>query len=87
MSTDKKKNDIDTQAAVQALEYLLAEGYVSKRRLYKENFLRGIFFSVGSIIGATLVIAVLLWALSLFNQVPFIGDITRNVQDTINTSQ
>jgi len=87
MTNQKKNDDIDTKAAVQALEYLLAAGYVSKKKLYKENFVRGIFFSVGSIIGATLVIATLLWILSLFNQVPFIGNISQNVQNTLNTTQ
>lgn len=77
-------NKVDTKAAVQALEYLLAAGYVSKRRLYLENFLRGLFFSVGTIIGATLVISILLWGLSLFNDVPFIGDVVENVQMTID---
>lgn len=77
-------NKVDAKAAVQALEYLLAAGYVNKRRLYLENFLRGLFFSVGTIIGATLVISILLWGLSLFNDVPFIGDVVENVQMTID---
>ena len=78
------KESIDTKAAVQALEYLMATGYVNKKRLYMENFFRGIFFSVGSILGATIVITLLLWVLSLFGNVPFIGDIVRNTQSTIN---
>jgi hypothetical protein len=40
----EKKVDVDTKAAVQALEYLLTAGYVSKRRLYLANFMRGLFF-------------------------------------------
>lgn len=80
-----KQPNIDTKAAVQALEYLLAAGYVSKRKLYLENFLRGIFFSVGSILGATIVVGLLLWLLSLLSDVPFVGNIIENVQRTINT--
>lgn len=78
-----KKPDVDEKAAVQALEYLLAAGYVSKKRLYIENFIRGIFFSVGSILGATIVIALLLWILSLLDSVPFIGDIFESAEKTI----
>lgn len=84
MVKKQAKPDVDEKAAVQALEYLLAAGYVSKKRLYIENFVRGIFFSVGSIIGATLIVGLLLWILSLFNNVPFIGEIVRNAQNTIN---
>lgn len=84
MAKKQVKPEIDEKAAVQALEYLLAAGYVSKKRLYIENFVRGIFFSVGSILGATIIVGLLLWILSLFNNVPFIGEIVRNAQNTIN---
>ena len=87
MTKNSKVKSIDTEAAVQALEYLLAAGYVSRKRLYIENFLRGVFFSVGSILGATIVIALLLWVLSLFNNVPFVGDIARNIQHTVTESK
>ncbi len=79
--------NIDTKAAVQALEYLLAAGYVSRRRLYHENFMRGLFFGFGSVLGATVLIAFLLWILSLFSDIPFIGDIARAVRDSINAAQ
>ncbi len=84
MAKKQTPPNIDEKAAVQALEYLLAAGYVSKKRLYIENFVRGIFFSVGSVLGATIVIALLLWLLSLFSNLPFIGEIVRNAQDSIN---
>jgi hypothetical protein len=84
MAKKQTTPNIDEKAAVQALEYLLAAGYVSKKRLYIENFVRGIFFSVGSVLGATIVIGLLLWVLSLFSNVPFIGEIVRNAQQTIN---
>ena len=77
------KTDIDTKAAVQALEFLFAAGYVNKKRLYFENFMRGIFFSIGSVIGATVIIALLLWTLTLFNDIPFIGDITKSIQQSL----
>jgi hypothetical protein len=80
-----KQPTIDEKAAVQALEYLLAAGYVSKKRLYIENFLRGMFFSVGSILGAAVVVTILLWILSLFSNVPFLGEIARNIQNTVNS--
>lgn len=77
-----KKPDIDTQAAVQALEYLLVAGYVSKKRLYFENFMRGIFFSAGTIIGAAVVVTLILWILSFFDGLPFIREISEAVKNT-----
>jgi len=59
-ATKKNEIDIDTKAAAQALKVLLASGYVNKKKLYIENFVRGIFFSLGSVLGATVVVALLL---------------------------
>lgn len=82
-----EKNDIDTKAAVQALEYLLAAGYVSRKRLYVENFIRGIMFSVGSIIGATVVVGLIVWILSAFDTAPVIGHFIKSIQQSINSAK
>lgn len=81
---EKNSTNIDTKAAVQALEYLLAAGYVSRRRLYFENFVRGLFFSVGSIVGAAIVVTIILWLLSFFDSLPFIHNISQALKNTIN---
>ncbi len=83
-SKKSSEPDIDTKAASQALKILLASGYIDKKRLYIENFVRGIFFSLGSVLGATLVVALLLWVLSVFDTAPVIGHFIQSVQDSIN---
>ena len=85
MSKSKAKNlqNIDTKSAVMALEYLLAAGYVSKKRLYFENFMRGLFFSFGSIVGAAIVATILLWFLSFFDTLPFINDIAEAIRGSV----
>lgn len=80
-----KKPDIDTKVAAQALEYLLVAGYVSKKRLYTENFMRGIFFSLGTIVGAAVGVTVILWILSFFDGLPFINDISQAVENTVES--
>ncbi len=72
--------------AAKALEVLFASSYIDKKKLYWENFVRGITFSIGGIIGATVGIALILWVLSIFNEIPFIGEISKTVQETINLS-
>lgn len=84
---NEKKVNVDTKAAVQTLEYLLAAGYVSRRRLYIENFMRGIFFGLGSVLGATVLIGVVIWILSFFSNIPFVGDIVVAIRDSINSAQ
>lgn len=70
-----------------ALEILFATDYIDKHKLYLNNFIRGMFFSAGGVVGATVVIAILLWILSLFNNVPLIGPLFENTRDTIQQSQ
>lgn len=70
--------------AAKALEVLFASSYIDKKKLYWENFVRGITFSIGGIIGATVGIALILWVLSIFNEIPFIGEISKTLQETIN---
>lgn len=70
-----------------ALEALFAEGYIDRKKLYWENFIRGIVFSAGTVIGATIVVAILIWFLSLFDSVPLIGPFFENTRETIQNSE
>jgi hypothetical protein len=83
----KKRTDKDGVVAAEALEALFASGYVSKKKLYWENFVRGIFFSIGSVLGATIVIAALLWLLSLFGEIPILGRFTETIETTIQNNR
>jgi hypothetical protein len=88
----KKKEEKDTlkrnhDDIAKALEILFATDYIDKKKLYLSNFIRGMLFSAGGIIGATLVIAILLWILSLFDSVPLVGPLFENTRDTIQQNQ
>ncbi len=54
-----------------------------RKGLFRTAFLKGIFTGVGSVIGATIVIALLAWTLTLLGHIPFVGPITDNVRGTI----
>ena len=82
--SNKKSEDFNPKEAARALEVLLAAGYDDKKKLYIANFIRGIFFSLGSVLGTTLVVALLLWVLSVFDTAPVIGHFIQSVQDSIN---
>ncbi len=86
MSKTKASKD-DAKMASRALELLLATNHISKRELYKQNFIRGLFFSAGTIIGATLILGFGVWVLSLFQQVPVIGPAFETIQRSIEKSQ
>lgn len=77
----------EASQAAKALEVLFTTEYISKRELYKSNFIRGIFFSAGSIIGATIILGVGLWGLSLFKEIPLVGPVTETIKESIQQSQ
>lgn len=82
----KAKNEPQVEhpeEVVKALEVLFASNFIDKKTLYLHNFLRGIAIGAGTVLGATVVIGILLWILSLFDTVPLIGPFIENTQDTI----
>lgn len=84
----KKKQDEELlkrnhDEIARALEILFAVDYIDKKKLYFHNFLRGMVFSAGGVIGATLVIAVLIWILSVFDNIPVIGPVFEDTKNSI----
>ena len=62
-------------------------GYLDKKQAYKTSFIKGIFSGLGGVIGATVLVALLLWTLSLFSNVPLLGKLTHTVQNTIDAAK
>lgn len=95
MNILKRKKKPEEKAALKrnhddiakALEILFATDYIDKHKLYINNFIRGMFFSAGGVVGATLIIAILIWVLSLFDSVPLLGPLFENTRDTIQQNQ
>ncbi len=66
------------------LEELFYDLNRSRFQVYKMNFVRGILFGAGSVIGGTLVIALLVWVLSLLaNIFPPLDDFFNGVSGTL----
>jgi hypothetical protein len=58
-----------------------------RKGLYRTAFLKGMVTGLGGVVGATVVVALLAWFLSVLGHVPFLGDISKNAQDTIQSSE
>ena len=80
---EKKKNRKNQE---EALRELFDDLYESRRKVYKLNFFRGIFFGAGSAVGGTVVVALVVWLLSLFVNFPLIGRLFENAQNTLEHS-
>lgn len=79
-STENKKEE--TRKAL--TEDLFNDFYKNRWRVFGMNFMRGVFFGVGSIIGGTLVIALILGLLSMMVDLPSgIGDFVQFIVDKV----
>lgn len=58
-------------------------GYTSAKKAYKQSFIKGLLSGFGAVIGGTILVALLLWTLSFFNEVPGVGRIVDTVQKSL----
>lgn len=70
------------------LEELFYDFNRSRVEIYKMNFVRGIFFGFGSVLGGTVIIAILIWILSLLsNVVGPLGDFFDGISALLETAK
>jgi hypothetical protein len=65
------------------LEDLFDDFYRHRKQVYWMNFIRGIVFGFGTVIGGTIMVALLLWILSLLNYIPFLEGIVDAAQESL----
>lgn len=60
--------------ALPATKKLTANAHVKKRDVLIANFLGGIAWGLGSVIGATIIVAILVWVLTMVGLFDFVKD-------------
>ena len=85
--TQRLKKDNERGARQAILEDLFYDFNRSRAQVYKMNFIRGIFMGVGTVIGGTVVIALIAWVLSFFVELPGVGNSIEQVQQTIQSDK
>jgi hypothetical protein len=81
------KSAKDYERLGRMLESIFQTEYVSRHEMFKMSLIRGLITGFGGVLGATILVALLIWILSLFNHVPLIGPLIDNIQDTVKTQQ
>ncbi len=82
----KETNERDARHAI--LEDLFYDFHKSRKQVYWMNFVRGLFFGVGSIIGGTIVVAIVLSLLGLLVDIPGgVGDFIQYIVDLVKQRQ
>lgn len=80
--TDKQRIEFAKQ-----LEYFYEVSHPSWRRVLTFAFLKGVATGFGVFLGGTIVVALLLWILSLLGHVPFLEQIIEPTRDTLRQSK
>lgn len=62
------------------LQDMFNDLYRNRRRIYSLNFIRGIFFGLGTFLGGTVVIAFIVWILSQFIDWPWVAKLIQTLQ-------
>ena len=77
ISTEKKRLATEHEAF---LEDMFNDIYKNRKRIYQVNFVRGLFFGLGTFLGGTVVVAIIVWILSRFVNWPFIENLVQTLQ-------
>ena len=81
----KPKSKEDYEQLGRMLSNIYELGYVDHKQTLKMSFVKGLLGGLGGVIGATIVVALLIWVLSFFQNVPFVDRVYDNVRDTVDT--
>ena len=84
---EKVAADNERGARVSLIEDLFYDFHRSRKQVYAMNFIRGIFFGLGSVLGGTVVVALIVWILSFFVHIPGLGQSLEQVQKSIQSGQ
>ena len=68
----------------QMLQSIYETGYMDRKTMYRMSFIKGVLAGLGGVIGATIVVALLLWVLNLFDHIPLLGPLSDKVQNTVD---
>jgi hypothetical protein len=81
----RRPETVDYEHLGRQLHHIFEAGYADRTRLYKMSFMRGLFMGLGSIIGATIVVTLVIWVLSLLGYVPVVRHVVEPLQDALQT--
>lgn len=79
------KNDNENGARRALIEDLFFDFHKNRHQVYWMNFVRGLFFGLGTVLGGTLLIAFIAWMLSFFVHIPGIGNAFEQIQQMIQS--
>lgn len=84
---DNLKQRMNAKARRNLFTEFWSDVYDDRFRIYKVNFFRGVFFGLGSAVGATLIVAGLVAVLGWLVDLPGIGEVSEYMRSSIESAQ
>lgn len=81
------KPERDYEQLGRMLTNIYETGYIDRNQMYKMSFAKGVLAGLGGVIGATIVVAALLWLLSFLENVPLLDAVVNNIQNTVESAE
>lgn len=78
---------VDYEQLGRMMVAIVESGYMNRKQLLKMSFLRGAMAGLGGVLAASLLVALLVWILSLFVSVPLIGPWLDTIRETVESGQ
>ncbi|MCA9350205.1 hypothetical protein H6794_02295 [Candidatus Nomurabacteria bacterium] len=82
---DEQLTTKDYERIGRMMESIVATNYANKLRFFGFTFLRGMVYGLGLFIGGTIVVALVIWILTQFNEAPIIGPFLNRIVEILNT--
>lgn len=84
----KLRDDQEKGSREKLIEELFNDFNRSRFEVYKMNFIRGVFFGFGSVVGGTIIVAIAVFVLNYFVDLPGgIGEFVRQIVDSVQQSK
>lgn len=81
--SNKMREDNENGARLGIIEDLFNDFYLRRHRVYWVNFVRGLFFGFGSVLGGTILVAIAIWILSQLVHFPGIGEFFQAITNSL----
>jgi len=87
MVQSKKIQEDEQLELGKKLQAFYESGYVDRKQAILFSFYKGIAAGFGAFLGGTILIALLLWLLSFFNQVPLVNHFVHTLSQATKTTK
>ena len=81
--TKPPKTNKDYEHLGRMLTNIYESGYLDKNEVYKTSLIKGLIGGFAGVLGATILIGLLIWILTLFKQVPVVGPFVDKLRHTV----